>query len=206
MAEEILGISGQMDISDIQKSFDTLFGNLDELGVKTDSLSARMTKALNDIAQSSDVSNKSTQQAFKELNAIISEAQEKLTTTPKKIQDVSLELSNAAKTVETLKDRLSQATVGTTEWNTVTQMLENQNKTVERLKAQYSALTNTFSDAQTAANVLGTAMVLSILLVLFQTQLLALMQGFTSAWRQPWVLKVWHTQPMRKKLELKRRQ
>ena len=158
MAEEILGISGLMDISDIQKSFDTLFGNLDELGVKTDSLSARMTKALNDIAQSSDVSNKSTQQAFKELNAIISEAQEKLTTTPKKIQDVSLELSNAAKTVETLKDRLSQATVGTTEWNTVTQMLENQNKTVERLKAQYSALTNTFSDAQTAANVLGTTM------------------------------------------------
>lgn len=158
MAEEILGISGQMDVSDIQKSFDTLFGNLDELGVKTDSLSARMTKALNDIAQSSDVSNKSTQQAFKELNAIISEAQEKLTTTPKKIQDVSLELSNAAKTVETLKDRLSQATVGTTEWNTVTQMLENQNKTVERLKAQYSALTNTFSDAQTAANVLGTTM------------------------------------------------
>lgn len=158
MAEEILGISGQVDISDIQKSFDTLFGNLDELGVKTDSLSARMTKALNDIAQSSDVSNKSTQQAFKELNAIISEAQEKLTTTPKKIQDVSLELSNAAKTVETLKDRLSQATVGTTEWNTVTQMLENQNKTVERLKAQYSALTNTFSDAQTAANVLGTTM------------------------------------------------
>lgn len=158
MAEEILGISGQMDISDIQKSFDTLFGNLDELGVKTDSLSARMTKALSDIAQSSDVSNKSTQQAFKELNAIISEAQEKLTTTPKKIQDVSLELSNAAKTVETLKDRLSQATVGTTEWNTVTQMLENQNKTVERLKAQYSALTNTFSDAQTAANVLGTTM------------------------------------------------
>lgn len=158
MAEEILGISGQMDISDIQKSFDTLFGNFDELGVKTDSLSARMTKALNDIAQSSDVSNKSTQQAFKELNAIISEAQEKLTTTPKKIQDVSLELSNAAKTVETLKDRLSQATVGTTEWNTVTQMLENQNKTVERLKAQYSALTNTFSDAQTAANVLGTTM------------------------------------------------
>lgn len=158
MAEEILGISGQMDISDIQKSFDTLFGNLDELGVKTDSLSARMTKALNDIAQSSDVSNKSTQQAFKELSAIISEAQEKLTTTPKKIQDVSLELSNATKTVETLKDRLSQATVGTTEWNTVTQMLENQNKTVERLKAQYSALTNTFSDAQTAANVLGTTM------------------------------------------------
>lgn len=158
MAEEILGISGQMDISDIQKSFDTLLGNLDELGVKTDSLSARMTKALNDIAQSSDVSNKSTQQAFKELSAIISEAQEKLTTTPKKIQDVSLELSNATKTVETLKDRLSQATVGTTEWNTVTQLLENQNKTVERLKAQYSALTDTFSDAQTAANVLGTTM------------------------------------------------
>ena len=83
-ADEILGISGQMDISDIQKSFDALLGDLDKLGAKTDSLSARMTKALNEIAQSSDVNSKSTQQAFKELNAIIPEAQEKLTATPKK--------------------------------------------------------------------------------------------------------------------------
>ena len=82
---DILGISGQVDFSDIQKSFDALLNDLDRLGVKTDSLSARMTKALNDIAQSSDTSSKSTQQAFKELNAIMSEVQEKLTTTPKKV-------------------------------------------------------------------------------------------------------------------------
>ena len=157
-ADEILGISGQMDISDIQKSFDILLGDLEKLGTKTDSLSARMTKALNDIAQSSDISSKSTHQSFKELNAIIVEAQEKLTATPKKIQDVSLELANASKTLETLKEKLSKATAGTSEWETVNKMLENQGRTVERLKAQYTTLTDSFSDAQAAANILNTAM------------------------------------------------
>ena len=157
-ADEILGISGQMDVSDIQKSFDTLLGDLDKLGAKTDSLSARMSKALNEIAQSSDINSKSTQQAFKELNAIITEAQEKLTATPKKIQNVSLKLSNATTTIETLKDKLSKATAGTAEWETINKMLENQGKTVERLKTQYTTLTDTFADAQTAANVLNMAM------------------------------------------------
>lgn len=157
-ADEILGISGQMDISDIQKSFDALLGDLDKLGAKTGSLSARMTKALNEIAQSSDVNSKSTQQAFKELNAIITEAQEKLTATPKKIQNVSLELLNATKTLETLKEKLSKATAGTSEWETVNKMLENQGKTVERLKTQYTTLSDAFSDAQSAASVLNTAM------------------------------------------------
>lgn len=157
-ADEILGISGQMDVSDIQKSFDTLLDDLDKLGAKTDKLSARMSKALNEIAQSSDINSKSTQQAFKELNAIITEAQEKLTATPKKIQNVSLELSNATKTLETLKDKFSKATAGTAEWETVNKMLENQGKTVERLKTQYTTLTDTFADAQTAAYMLNTAM------------------------------------------------
>lgn len=152
---DVLGISGQMDISDIQKSFDALLNNLDRLGVKTDSLGARMTKALNDIAQSSDTSSKSTQQAFKELNAIMSEVQEKLTTTPKKVQDVSVELSNATKTLETLKEKLSKTASGTAEWDNVNKMLEGQGKTVERLKAQYTTLTESFSDAQTAANALN---------------------------------------------------
>lgn len=155
---DILGISGQMDISDIQKSFDALLNDLDRLGVKTDSLSARMTKALNDIAQSSDTSSKSTQQAFKELNAIMSEVQEKLTTTPKKVQDISVELSNATKTLETLKEKLSKTASGTAEWDNVNKMLEGQGKTVERLKAQYTTLTESFSDAQTAANVLNTTL------------------------------------------------
>lgn len=155
---DILGISGQVDFSDIQKSFDALLKDLDRLGVKTDSLSARMTKALNDIAQSSDTSSKSTQQAFKELNAIMSEVQEKLTTTPKKVQDISVELSNATKTLETLKEKLSKTASGTAEWDNVNKMLEGQGKTVERLKAQYTTLTESFSDAQTAANVLNTTL------------------------------------------------
>ena len=152
---DILGISGQVDFSDIQKSFDALLKDLDRLGVKTDSLGARMTKALNDIAQSSDISSKSTQQAFKELNAIMSVVQEKLTTAPKKIQGTLVELSNATKTLETLKEKLSKTASGTAEWDNVNKMLEGQGKTIERLKAQYTTLTESFSDAQTAANALN---------------------------------------------------
>lgn len=152
---DILGISGQVDFSDIQKSFDALLKDLDRLGVKTDSLGARMTKALNDIAQSSDMSSKSTQQAFKELNAIMSVVQEKLTTAPKKIQGTLVELSNATKTLETLKEKLSKTASGTAEWDNVNKMLEGQGKTIERLKAQYTTLTESFSDAQTAANALN---------------------------------------------------
>lgn len=152
---DILGISGQVDFSDIQKSFDVLLKDLDRLGVKTDNLGARMTKALNDIAQSSDISSKSTQQAFKELNAIMSVVQEKLTTAPKKIQGTLVELSNATKTLETLKERLSKTASGTAEWDNVNKMLEGQGKTIKRLKAQYTTLTESFSDAQTAANALN---------------------------------------------------
>ena len=157
-ADEIMGISGQLDISDIQKSLDALFNGLDELGIKSDSLSARMTKALNEIAQSSDTNSKSAQQAFKDLGAILTEAQDKLMETPKKIQSVSTELSNATKTLDTLKDKLSKATAGTAEWDTVNKMLENQVKTVGRLQTEYTTLTGTFSDTQTAANVLNAAL------------------------------------------------
>lgn len=156
--QDILGISGQMDISDIVKSFNLLFDNMSKLDVETNTLSARMTKALNEIAQSSDASSKSTQQAFKELEAIATEAQAKLTTTPKKMQDISLEINNASKAVGELKDKLSKATNGTEEWNFLSRALDNQGKTVERLKSEYSSLSDTFTDAQTAANVLNTAL------------------------------------------------
>lgn len=60
-ANDVLGISGQMDITDIQKSFDALIENLNKLGIKTDDVSARMTKAMNNISRG--VASNSTQSA-----------------------------------------------------------------------------------------------------------------------------------------------
>ena len=60
-ADEILGISGQMDISDIQASLDKLCDGLNRVGVDTEALSQRMNKALNDVAQSDeDLATKTT--------------------------------------------------------------------------------------------------------------------------------------------------
>ena len=46
MADEILGISGHFDLSDIQRSIDELINGLDKIGVKTDVLSKRMNDAM----------------------------------------------------------------------------------------------------------------------------------------------------------------
>ena len=81
--DNVLGISGQMDISDIQSTIDKLCSTLQRVGVETDALSERMTKALNDIAKSDgDISTK-TQQAMSILKEAMDEAK-------KDMEDVSV--------------------------------------------------------------------------------------------------------------------
>ncbi len=54
MANDILGITGSINLNDIQKTFDALISQLERVGVSTESMSERMTKALTDIANSAD--------------------------------------------------------------------------------------------------------------------------------------------------------
>ena len=68
-ADEILGISGQMDISDIQSSIDKLCDSLTRVGVDTEALSERMTKALTDVSKSDDDLATKTQRAMQILKS-----------------------------------------------------------------------------------------------------------------------------------------
>ena len=43
MADEVLGISGQIDISDIQENMKELINLLDKVGIKTDEISKKST-------------------------------------------------------------------------------------------------------------------------------------------------------------------
>lgn len=157
MAEDILGISGQMDISDIQKSFDTLLNNLNQLGVKTDEVSSKMTKALNDIASSSASDSSKTEQAIKVLKDGIAEINKSLTDTPEALKKLAAEAQTAETTVDKLKKRLSEAGEDKEKWTAINSQLSTQQQLVGKLNNEYSSMLGTFSNTQQYVGTLNAA-------------------------------------------------
>ena len=147
-ADEILGISGQMDISDIQQSFDNLINNLNQLGVKTNEVSSKMTKALNDISQSAASESEKTTKSIEAYKQAIAEINKSLETTPEAIKKLASEASTAEVTVDKLKKRLSEATEGSSKWNEINEQLKSQQSLVEKLNGEYSSMLGTFSNTQ----------------------------------------------------------
>lgn len=107
-AEEILGISGQMDISDIQASLDKLCDGLNRVGVDTDALSQRMTKALNDIAQSDGDLASKTQQAMNVLKSVMDEATKGMRQVPEMIDTANKKVETIEGTIGKLNDELAK--------------------------------------------------------------------------------------------------
>ena len=147
-ADEILGISGQMDISDIQQSFDNLINNLNQLGVKTNEVSSKMTKALNDISHSAASESEKTTKSIEAYKQAIAEINKSLETTPEAIKKLASEASTAEATVDKLKKRLSEATEGSSKWNEINEQLKSQQGLVEKLNGEYSSMLGTFSNTQ----------------------------------------------------------
>ena len=156
-ADEILGISGQMDISDIQQSFDKLINDLNSLGVKTDEVSAKMTKALNDIAQSSASNSEKTKQSVQALKQGIEEINKSLTDTPEALKKLASEAQTAEATVDKLKKKLSETTEGSQKWNEINEQLKSQQNLVEKLNGEYSSMLGTFGSTQQYVGTLNAA-------------------------------------------------
>lgn len=156
-ADEILGISGQMDISDIQQSFDKLINDLNSLGVKTDEVSSKMTKALNDIAQSSASDSEKTKQSVQALKQGIEDINKSLTDTPEALKKVASEAQTAEATVDKLKKKLSETTEGSQKWNEINEQLSSQQNLVEKLNGEYSSMLSTFGSTQQYVGTLNAA-------------------------------------------------
>ena len=156
-ADEILGISGQMDISDIQQSFDKLINDLNSLGVKTDEVSSKMTKALNDIAQSSASDSEKTKQSVQALKQGIEEINKSLTDTPEALKKLASEAQTAEATVDKLKKKLSETTEGSQKWNEINEQLRSQQNLVEKLNGEYSSMLSTFGSTQQYVGTLNAA-------------------------------------------------
>ena len=156
-ADEILGISGQLDISDIQQSFDKLINDLNLLGVKTDEVSSKMTKALNDIAQSSASDSEKTKQSVQTLKQGIEEINKSLADTPESLKKLASEAQTAEATIDKLKKRLSETTEGSQKWNEINEQLKSQQSLVEKLNDEYLSMLGTFGSTQQYVGTLNAA-------------------------------------------------
>ena len=156
-ADEILGISGQLDISDIQQSFDKLINDLNLLGVKTDEVSSKMTKALNDIAQSSASDSEKTKQSVQTLKQGIEEINKSLADTPEALKKLASEAQTAEATIDKLKKRLSETTEGSQKWNEINEQLKSQQSLVEKLNDEYLSMLGTFGSTQQYVGTLNAA-------------------------------------------------
>ena len=156
-AENILGISGQMDISDIQQSLDKLINNLNQLGVKTDEVSSRMTKALNDISQSATSDSEKTKQAVSVLKEGLASISGSLGNVPESLKKMSAEAQTAESTIARLNKKLSETQQGSSEWGKINEQLNTQRQYANKLNDEYSTLFNTFNGTQQYIGALNTA-------------------------------------------------
>lgn len=156
-ADEILGISGQLDITDIQQSFDKLINDLNLLGVKTDEVSSKMTKALNEIAQSSASDSDKTKQSVQTLKQGIEEINKSLADTPETLKKLASEAQTAEATIDKLKKRLSETTEGSQKWNEINEQLKSQQSLVEKLNDEYLSMLGTFGSTQQYVGTLNAA-------------------------------------------------
>lgn len=156
-AEDILGISAQMDISDIQKAFDNIINNLNSLGVKTDEVSSKMSKALNSISQSAASDGEKTKQSIEVYKNGIAEINKALETTPEQIKKLGSEATTAEATLEKLEQRLSEATEGTPKWEAINEQIKNQQNLVSKLNGEYDSMLGTFGNTQQYVGSLNTA-------------------------------------------------
>lgn len=145
MAEEILGISGQMDISDIQSSLDKLCDSLTRVGVDTDALSSRMTKALNDIAKSDDDLATKTQQAMQTLKFAMDEASKGIQNVPDMIDNANKRVETIEGTISKLNEKLAETEKGTGAFDALTKQLDAQKQSLQLAKEDVVELSNSYN-------------------------------------------------------------
>lgn len=147
---EVLGISGQMDISDIQSTIDKLIDSLSRVGVQTDELSDRMTKALNDIAQSDGDLASKTQQAMDVLKQAMNEAQKGMSDVPAMIDIAQQHVTEYQSAIANLNAELANTPKTSEAYGEITKQIENQKATLQLAREDVSDLTQSYANVSEA--------------------------------------------------------
>ena len=147
---EVLGISGQMDISDIQATIDKLIDSLGRVGVQTNEMSERMTKALNDIAQSDGDLATKTQQAMSILKQAMDEAQKGMSDVPAMIDIAQQHVTEYQSSIANLNQELSNTPKTSDAYSEITKQIENQKTALQLAREDVSDLTQSYANASEA--------------------------------------------------------
>jgi len=143
-ADEILGISGQMDISDIQASLDNLCDGLNRVGVDTEALSQRMNKALNDVAQSDEDLATKTTKAMQVLKSAMDEATKGIQLVPEMIDTANKRVETIEGTIGKLNDQLAKTEKGSEAFGSLTKQIDAQKHSLELAKGDVKDLVESY--------------------------------------------------------------
>lgn len=168
-ADEILGISGQMDISDIQASLDKLCDGLNRVGVDTEALSQRMNKALNDVAQSDEDLATKTTKAMQVLKSAMDEATKGIQLVPEMIDTANKRVETIEGTIGKLNEQLAKTEKGSEAFGSLTKQIDAQKHSLELAKGDvkdlvesYDGVRNSISQVNGAYQALSAFSVASI--------------------------------------------
>ncbi len=143
-ADEILGISGQMDISDIQASLDKLCDGLNRVGVDTEVLSQRMNKALNDVAQSDEDLATKTTKAMQVLKSAMDEATKGIQIVPEMIDTANKRVETIEGTIGKLNEQLAKTEKGSEAFDSLTKQIDAQKHSLELAKGDVKDLVESY--------------------------------------------------------------
>lgn len=143
-AEEILGISGQMDISDIQASLDKLCDGLNRVGVDTEALSNRMNKALNDVAQSDEDLATKTTKAMQVLKSAMDEATKGIQIVPEMIDTANKRVETIEGTIGKLNEQLAKTEKGSEAFDSLTKQIDAQKHSLDLAKGNVKDLVESY--------------------------------------------------------------
>lgn len=143
-ADEILGISGQIDISDIQASLDKLCDGLNRVGVDTEALSQRMNKALNDVAQSDEDLATKTTKAMQVLKSAMDEATKGIQVVPEMIDTANRRVETIEGTIGKLNEQLAKTEKGSEAFGSLTKQIDAQKHSLELAKGDVKDLVESY--------------------------------------------------------------
>lgn len=143
-ADEILGISGQMDISDIQASLDKLCDGLNRVGVDTEALSQRMNKALNDVMQSDEDLATKTTKAMQVLKSAMDEATKGIQLVPEMIDTANKRVETIEGTIGKLNEQLAKTEKGSEAFGSLTKQIDAQKHSLELAKGDVKDLVESY--------------------------------------------------------------
>lgn len=147
-ADEILGISGQMDISDIQASLDKLCDGLNRVGVDTEALSQRMNKALNDVAQSDEDLATKTNKAMQVLKSAMDEATKGIQLVPEMIDTANKRVETIEGTIGKLNEQLAKTEKGSEAFGSLTKQIDAQKHSLELAKGDVKDLVESYDNVK----------------------------------------------------------